>query len=482
MDGPSPDCPKTPHRTARPTLTDAQQQQILEAASRRVTAAVYGRPRESVRACLGEIAETLVYGAFVTLKRDGRLRSCCGHITETVRLADALDVAADRAATDDPRFPPIMPSELQQLEMDVWVLWGPENVEERGEGRIKAVTIGRHGVQIARGHNRGLLLPGVAMEHGFDAKTFLEQVCLKAGLPRNAWKEDDVRLRVFEGNSIHGCLKVACDEARPPAVAGGFYPGEPAELQQALDTIFATAEPAIPPEEWAAVMAPHAGWIYSGRLAAAVYRRVKFPSQIVVLCPKHRPHGARWAVAPHQRWLFPGGQMASDPDLAHQLCATITGLEMDAVAHQQEHAIEVQLPLLARVAPESKVVGIVVGDASLPELLCFGTAMAMVLRELPERPLIVISSDMNHFANDEATRRLDRLALQAIASLNPERVYETVRANRISMCGMAPCVATMEALRWMGGLNRCEQVGYATSADAGGSTDRVVGYAGLLFR
>jgi len=71
--------------------------------------------------------------------------------------------------------------------------------------------------------------------------------------------------------------------------------------------------------------------------------------------------------------------------------------------------------------------------------------------------------------------------LDAIAALDPEVVYETVRRHRISMCGMAPCVAAMEALRWLGGLNRCETVGYATSADAGGPTDRVVGYAGLLF-
>jgi AmmeMemoRadiSam system protein B len=128
------------------------------------------------------------------------------------------------------------------------------------------------------------------------------------------------------------------------------------------------------------------------------------------------------------------------------------------------------------------VVGITVGDSSLPELLRFGVAMSVVLRDMPQRPLLVVSSDMNHFADVVHTRRLDRLALDAIATLDPERVYETVRQNRISMCGMAPCVVVMEALRWLGCLNRCELVGYATSGDTNGSTDRVVGYAGLLFR
>jgi MEMO1 family protein len=88
---------------------------------------------------------------------------------------------------------------------------------------------------------------------------------------------------------------------------------------------------------------------------------------------------------------------------------------------------------------------------------------------------------MNHFADVATTNRLDDMALKAIATREPEYVYETVRQNRISMCGMAPCVVAMEALRWLGCLNRCEEVGRATSADAGGPDDRVVGYAGLLF-
>jgi AmmeMemoRadiSam system protein B len=107
--------------------------------------------------------------------------------------------------------------------------------------------------------------------------------------------------------------------------------------------------------------------------------------------------------------------------------------------------------------------------------------MAVALRDMPQRPLLVVSSDMNHFADDAQTRQLDRLALDAIATLDPEHVYETVRRNRISMCGMAACVVAMETMRWLGCLHRCEEVGYATSAEAGGPADRVVGYAGLLF-
>ena len=486
MDCSSPLPSEMPGRTDRPEFTPEQESTVLLAACRRVTSAVRRERAESTRQLLGEIANTSVYGAFVTLKREGQLRSCCGHLGPWVSLGDALDGAADRAATDDPRFPPIARSELNKLDVDVWVLWGPEPVAARGEDRVGAVVIGKHGLLIERGHARGLLLPGVAVDHGFDAKTFLQQVCRKAGLPTDAWKQDDTSLMVFEGQAIEGRMADVCragaeDDARPAAVAGAFYPSNPREVQHALDGLFASVPPSPSPQPWAGALAPHAGWVYSGKLAAAVFSRIAIPDCAIILCPKHRAPGARWAVAPHRRWLFPGGELASDPDLAARLADGVEGLELDAEAHRQEHAIEVQLPLLARLAPQVRVVGITVGDASLPELLRFGVAMAVVLRDMLQRPLLVISSDMNHFADVAATRCLDGLALNAIATRDPESVYETVRQNRISMCGMAPCVVAMEALRWLGCLNRCESVGRATSADAGGPADRVVGYAGLLF-
>lgn len=479
MDCSSPQPSESAGLAPRPEFSTEQQALIFRAAGRRVVAAVQRGPAESTRNLLAQTADTPVYGAFVSLKRAGRLRSCCGHIELPVPLWKALDSAADRAATDDPRFPPIATAELSHLDMDVWILWGPEPVTAQGEDRVRAVMIGKHGVQIARGHARGLLLPGVAVEHHLDALAFLQQVCIKAGLPIDAWKDDATQLRVFEGDAIHGRLPLEWPDVRVPAVAGGFYPRTADEVGRMVDKLFAEAAGAAEP--WPGALVPHAGWVYSGAVAAAVLRRLAIPERVIVICPKHRPDGARWAVAPHRRWLFPGGELASDPELAERLAAGVEGLELDAAAHRQEHAIEVQLPLLAHVAPQTRVVGIALGDSTLPELLRFGVALSVVLREMPQRPLLLASSDMNHFADDAYTRRVDRLALDAIATLDPERVYETVRRNRISMCGLAPCVVVMEALRWLGSLKRCELVGYATSAEASGDTGRVVGYAGLLF-
>ena len=446
-----------------------------------MTAAVRRQPAESTRNLLGQAADTPVYGAFVTLRRAGKLRSCCGHIELPVPLWAALDRAADRAATDDPRFPPISPAELSQLDVDVWILWGPEPVTARGEDRVQAVTIGKHGVQIARGHARGLLLPGVAVDHHLDALAFLQQVCIKAGLPTDAWKDDDTQLLVFEGDAIHGRLQPEWPEVRPPAVAGGFYPGDPGEVERSVEKLFAAAAPARRPSRG------RAPWFRTpAGSTRARWRRPcsggwRFPN---VRLSFAQNTGRTARSGPWRRiagGCFPAANWPRTRSWPRGWPPAWRGCNSTRRPIATSTPSRCSCRLLARLAPQVRVVGIAVGDSPLPELLRFGVAMSVVLRDMPQRPLLIVSSDMNHFANDAETRRLDRLALDAIATLDPECVYETVRGNRISMCGMAPCVVVMETLRWLGCLKRCESVGYATSAEASGDTSRVVGYAGLLF-
>jgi AmmeMemoRadiSam system protein B len=215
-------------------------------------------------------------------------------------------------------------------------------------------------------------------------------------------------------------------------------------------------------------------------VAAAVFNRLEIPELVIVIGPKHTPYGVDWAVSPHASWAIPGGQVASDPEVARRLADSIPGLQLDAAAHQREHAIEVELPFLAKLAPEARVVGVAVGGGTWEHCRQFAHGLAEFVRQLPTRPLLLISSDMNHFANDRENRRLDETALRAMETLDPARLLSTVTEHGISMCGVVPAVIVMETLRALGGLNSCERVAYATSADATGETDRVVGYAGVL--
>jgi AmmeMemoRadiSam system radical SAM enzyme/AmmeMemoRadiSam system protein B/AmmeMemoRadiSam system protein A len=660
---------------SRPELTAEQKEQLVAATAAMLRAAAAGQT-PTFPAALDGLGEQLLAGAFISLKRGRHLRGCCGLFGQPVSLARALEHAAMRTVWEDARFPPVSPAELEHLEMEVWLLFAPEQVAARGEERLRAITVGRHGVQIIQGEARGLFLPSVAVENGWDARRLLHQVCLKAGLPASAWRDDASTLFRFEGESLcgrlagpdsapalprqpgpwraedaaayaefsrnnllallsgatpsyyfwgapdgnlngivlhlqapgladalhfsqfslrpgvplqatlysliqaaaqhaaqrlpgdvlsgiqvgvtflhgpmlHGTvadphlagfdprqrallvmernrsallfdperaaeelLAEAAEQARvmrpaaasvcsldalssldrvrvavapqpvrgpavrPPAVAGKFYEADPEELARTVDRLL---EGECRPEPWPAAMVPHAGLRFSGHIAADVLKRIQIPQTVIVLGPKHTPRGVDWAVAPHRRWEMPGFHVESDFVLARRLCQAILGLELDAAAHQREHAIEVELPFLARLAPGAKVVGIAIGHGDLESCRRFAAGLAGLLRERAERTLLLISSDMNHFATDAENRRLDALALAALERGDPEEVYETVTDNHISMCGVLPAVIVLETLRRLGARPRAKRVGYATSADVTGDPSRVVGYAGMLF-
>jgi AmmeMemoRadiSam system protein B len=238
-----------------------------------------------------------------------------------------------------------------------------------------------------------------------------------------------------------------------------------------------------------AVLVPHAGWMYSGRLAAQTLKKVKIPPWVIIFAPQHRVGGEDWAVAPHQTWLLPGKNVEANIPMTDRMIQAVDFFAYDAKPHAQEHSIEVLLPILARRAPETKISAVAMTMSSWGMIQQGAAQFATFLNSLPtttlQRPMLIISSDMNHFASEETTRRVDRLALDAIyraaAELNPGHALRTVHEQRISMCGIIPAVFVMETLRMIDRLDRVIEVGYTTSAEASGDTSRVVGYAGLIF-
>ena len=125
--------------------------------------------------------------------------------------------------------------------------------------------------------------------------------------------------------------------------------------------------------------------------------------------------------------------------------------------------------------------GVAIGPGDLQGCQRFAEGLASVLKEREDRPLLLISSDMNHYATDAENRRLDAIALAALERLDPTEIHETMTENQISMCGLLPAVIVLETLRLLGGVTRAERLDYATSADVSGDVSRVVGYAGMLF-
>lgn len=263
---------------------------------------------------------------------------------------------------------------------------------------------------------------------------------------------------------------------RSPAVAGQFYPDNAQSLRRLIQSYCPVGE-----EKIAAlgIMVPHAGYVYSGAIAGAAFARVRIPSKIILLGPNHHGLGARAALFQSGNWHTPLGSVAIDEDLAGELLIACPLLSKDPRAHLAEHSLEVQVPFLQVLAPDCRIVPLCLGHLSLEELLELGAALAQVLAAHPGEVLMVASSDMTHYEPGTVAREKDERALQRIIALDPEGLYHTVRDGRISMCGVLPTVAMLEAAR-LAGASRATLVRYGNSGDITGDQSAVVGYAGVV--
>jgi AmmeMemoRadiSam system protein B len=286
---------------------------------------------------------------------------------------------------------------------------------------------------------------------------------------------------------------------RHPAVAGQFYPAKPEALRRELDRfLVAAAAPSTVPASASAAspgvaatpraekiralgcVVPHAGYMYSGHVAGAVYARLEVPRRFIMLCPNHTGAGEPLAIMSAGSWLTPLGEAAIDTELAEQLKREFPSLREDAGAHAREHALEVQIPFLQQLTPEFRFVPIAVGTGRLEVLAELGESIARVLRAWPGREVLVIaSSDMNHYEDDARTRVKDRMAIDKMLALDPAGLWETVQREQISMCGFGPAVAMLRCARELGATG-AELVKYATSGDVSGDRSWVVGYAGIV--
>ncbi len=263
---------------------------------------------------------------------------------------------------------------------------------------------------------------------------------------------------------------------RHPVVADLFYPANPIELNRQLASFVIAADP---PETATAVVLPHAGYVYSGDVAGAVMSRIQVPQQVILLGPNHHGRGERMAVSAADAWATPLGNVAVAADLRAHLLTEIPQLKLDDHAHQQEHSLEVLLPFLQYVQPQLKIVPIALMHLGLVALIELGNGIAQALENWNQPVLLVASSDMNHFLPAAENTRLDTLAIDAMTSYDPQRLYQVVSEQQISMCGVLAVVTVMVAARILG-AHRCKLVRYSHSGEKSGDNSRVVGYAGLL--
>jgi len=279
---------------------------------------------------------------------------------------------------------------------------------------------------------------------------------------------------------------------RTPAVAGRFYPGRAEELLREVRAFTSVGKIPIETGRIAAIgcVAPHAGYIYSGGVAGAVYSRLKIPERCVILCPNHTGKGRPLAIMANTAWQTPLGEVAADANMSARLLRRFPALQEDSAAHRAEHAIEVQLPFLQTQQPELNIVPIAIGTGNFDVLRGLGEALADVIadrhegnqkEERPEKTLIIASSDMNHYESDMITRVKDHKAIERVLALDARGLWKVVMNEDISMCGFGPTVVMLTAAKLLGAAS-ATLVKYATSGDVSGDYESVVGYAGIIVK
>jgi len=287
---------------------------------------------------------------------------------------------------------------------------------------------------------------------------------------------------------------------RHPAVAGQFYKGSPESLRKQVREFILTD--AVKTKALG-IVSPHAGLIYSGSVAGAVYSRIELPDTFVLIGPNHTGLGAPVSLMARGQWETPLGLVEIDEALAASILSKSPRILEDSLAHLREHSLEVQLPFIQHFKKEFRIVPIQMLDTRLETCKEVGRAVAEAIRERSqepgvrsqkseqikqrhaevnselqtpnyELPLIVASSDMSHYEQAAAAKEKDFKAIHQILNLDPEGLYRVVREYGITMCGFGPAVAMLVACKLLG-ATRAELIEDANSGEVSGDYDQVVG-------
>src|SRR3989338_263094 len=250
---------------------------------------------------------------------------------------------------------------------------------------------------------------------------------------------------------------------RYPAVAGSFYSQDKTQLRSDIeDFVNKDAEK----HTVLGIVSPHAGYIYSGRVAGNLYSKIEIPDTVIILSPNHTGVGATYSIWPGGSWRTPLGDVTVDEEVVNELLHVCNLIEKDKEAHLDEYAAEVQIPFIQYFKPSVKIVVMVISSRNITDLKNIGKNLSQVLNKIRPDALVVASSDMTHHETQTSANRKDK-------------IYSKVHEMRITMCGIYPTVIMLVCSKERG-AKKAELVRYETSGDITGDYDQVVGYAGII--
>lgn len=280
---------------------------------------------------------------------------------------------------------------------------------------------------------------------------------------------------------------------RKPAVAGMFYPDDSEELVKTIEDCFlhSFGPGKIPDIESfegndypVNVMVPHAGFQYSGTIAAHSYCELAkngFPEVFIIIGPNHTGLGSEVSVFNKGEWITPLGNIQVDEEFAYTLISFSDFASADFAAHMREHSIEVQLPFLQYFSNDFKIVPVVLGSQTISAANDLAAAILKAGEKLDKSYCVIASSDLSHFNTQERANKVDGFVLEDIENMDEFKLLEEIIQYNITMCGYGPVMTTM-ILSKMCGKNTSEILAYKTSGDISGDLSSVVGYASGIFK
>jgi len=263
---------------------------------------------------------------------------------------------------------------------------------------------------------------------------------------------------------------------RNPAVANQFYPGEEKVLMENIKELILEGRPK---KKALGIISPHAGYVYSGRVAGEVFSSIILPKNILLLGPNHTGLGAKAAIMTEGSWRTPLGLAQINSTIAKALLESSPIIEEDSKAHQREHSLEVQIPFIQYLMKDFSIIPLSLKHLTFEQCEEMGHAMANALKKLGEEILILASSDMTHYESQSSAKAKDEKALAEILNLSPKGLYDVVHSYDISMCGVIPTTVMLVITKDLG-ARRAELVRYSTSGDVNKDYSHVVGYAGVV--
>ena len=267
---------------------------------------------------------------------------------------------------------------------------------------------------------------------------------------------------------------------RKPAVAGQFYPSNPESLTKLIAGfgIDKTAHK----EKVIACLLPHAGYTYSGKVAAEVLSKIEIGDTCVILGPNHTGYGVPFSIMKEGEWLTPLGSIKIDTDLSSLIMKNSKYLKEDDMAHVYEHSVEVELPLIQEISKRDfGLVPIILASGGDLVYKDIAFAIATGIQNSKKDVTIIASSDMTHYESQESANKKDEEAIQAMLKLDTQELLEKIERLDISMCGYVPAVVSILAAKMLG-AKKAKLIAYQTSGDVTGDYSAVVGYAGIAIQ